>query len=58
MAHGTRHRHQALLDETDPSIHMLGLPKSYSRLGTWLVFAILTGTVLALAVVVLGNLIF
>jgi hypothetical protein len=39
-------------------MHMLGLPKSYSRLGTWLVFAILTGTILALTVVVVGNFIF
>jgi hypothetical protein len=59
MPHETRHRHKAsALDETDTSIYMLGLPQSRPRFGNWFVFAILTGTLLALALVVLGNLIF
>jgi hypothetical protein len=37
---------------------MLGLPKSNSGLGNWCVFAIVTGTILALAVLAVGNLIF
>jgi hypothetical protein len=58
MAQGTKHRRQAgVLGEINPSFYLLGLPKSHPRLGNWLVFAILTGTILALAVFMLGNLI-
>jgi len=59
MAHGTRHGHRRNhFDPADPSIHMLGLPKSHPGLGNWCDFAIVTGTILALAVLVIGNLIF
>jgi hypothetical protein len=59
MPHRTRHsRSISQLSADDPSIHMLGLPKSYSKLRIWCVFAILTGAMLALGVVALGNLIF
>jgi hypothetical protein len=59
MPHGTKHGHQAsVFDEPDPSIYMLVEPQPRPRLGNWFVFAIITGTLLALALVVLGNLIF
>ncbi len=59
MAHGTRHRQHAIrFDQSDLPDHMLGMTKSRPRLGNWFVFAVLTGTVLALVLVVLGNLIF
>lgn len=35
----------------DPSIHMLGEPKSYPQLGRWLVLAILVGAVAAFVLV-------
>jgi hypothetical protein len=40
---------------TDPSLHMLGLPRSRPRLGNWGLVAILAGTLLALAVIVFEN---
>jgi hypothetical protein len=59
MAHGTRHRHQAaFLDEMDPSSYMLGLPRSHTKLGKWLLLTILTGTALALGLFGLETLIF
>jgi hypothetical protein len=59
MPHGTRHgRHENHVEQPDLSVYMLGLPKSHPGLRNWCVFAILTGAILALAVVVLGNLIF
>lgn len=59
MPHGARHRRQmSLADQADGSDYMLALPKSRPRLGNWLMFAILTGMVLALALVALGNVIF
>jgi hypothetical protein len=59
MAHETRHRHHAnYFDQSELPMHMLGMPRSRPQLRTWLLLAILTGTVLALAVVVIGNLIF
>lgn len=59
MAHRTGHRHHAGdFDQADPSIYMLGLSKSRSMSWNWLIFAILTATVLAIGLVVLGNLIF
>jgi hypothetical protein len=59
MPHRTRHaQHVNHFDTDDPSIHMLGLPKSHPKLRIWCVFAILTGAMLALGVVALGNLIF
>jgi hypothetical protein len=59
MAHGTTHRRQAtFLDGTDPSSYMLGLPRSHPNFGKWFVFAILTGTALALLLFVIETLIF
>ncbi len=59
MPHRIRHGHQGNpFGADDPSIHMLGLPKSNPKLRIWCVFAIVTGAMLALAVVALGNLIF
>jgi hypothetical protein len=59
MAHKSRRGNQVeYFDANDPSIHMLGLPKSNPKLRIWCVFAILTGAMLALGVVALGNLIF
>jgi hypothetical protein len=42
-----------LLHGPDPSIHMLGLPKSHPRLGRWLVLAILVGAIAAFLLVTL-----
>jgi hypothetical protein len=42
-------------DQADPSVHMLGLPRSRSRLGNWGVVAIVAGTLLALAVIMFEN---
>ena len=39
----------------DPSIHMLGLPKSYPQLGRWVALAILTGAITAFLLVVLAD---
>jgi hypothetical protein len=59
VAHRASHHHHAdYFDQGDPSIYMLGLPKSHYRFGRWVVLTILAATVLALSVVVLGNLIF
>jgi len=58
VAHRTSHHYADYLDQDDPSIHMLGLPKSHPRFGRWVVLTILAATALALSVVVLGNLIF
>lgn len=59
MAHESRHRHQASYsDQSDVSMHMLGMPKSRPHLRTWLLLAILSGTVLALALCLIGNMIF
>jgi hypothetical protein len=59
VAHRTSHHYHAdYLDQDDPSIYMLGLPKSHHQFGRWVVLTILAATVLALSVVVLGNLIF
>jgi len=53
------HRHHANhFSQTDLSIYMLGLPKSRSRLRNWIVLAVLMGTVLGLAMLALGDLIF
>jgi hypothetical protein len=40
-----------LLHGPDPSVHMLGLPKSYPQLGRWLALAILVGAVAAFLIV-------
>jgi hypothetical protein len=53
-----RRRHVNYFDQPDLSVHMLGVPKSRPQFRTWLLLAILTGTVLALALVLAGNLIF
>jgi hypothetical protein len=42
-----------LLHGPDPSIHMLGLPKSYPHLGRWLVLAIFVGAIAAFLLVTL-----
>jgi hypothetical protein len=56
MRQGTkRTEHRSDWNQTDPSIYMLGLPKSRPRLGTWGVVAVLAGTLLALAVIGLEN---
>jgi hypothetical protein len=44
-----------LLHGADPSIHMLGLPKSYPQLGRWVALAILTGAIAAFLLVVLAD---
>jgi len=41
------------LHGSDPSIHMLGLPKSYPHLGRWLLLTILVGAVAAFLLVAL-----
>ena len=45
----------SLLHGPDPSIHMLGLPKSYPQLGRWVALAILTGALVAFLLVVLAD---
>jgi hypothetical protein len=44
-----------LLHGPDPSIHMLGLPKSYPQLGRWVALAILTGAIVAFLLVALAD---
>jgi uncharacterized protein involved in exopolysaccharide biosynthesis len=44
-----------LLNGPDPSIHMLGLPKSYPQLGRWLALAILGGAITAFLLVALAG---
>jgi hypothetical protein len=59
MVRRTSHRHHAAyFGQADPAEHMLGLPKSHPRLGTWIILTIVAGTILALSVVVLGNFVF
>lgn len=41
--------------QNDPSVHMLGLPKARPRLGTWGLVAVLVGTLLAIAVILLAD---
>jgi hypothetical protein len=56
MRHGTKRADGGnYFDQTDPSVHMLGLPRSRPRLGNWGVVAIVAGTLLALAVVMFEN---
>jgi hypothetical protein len=45
----------SLLHGADPSIHMLGLPKSYPQLGRWVALAILTGAIAAFLLVALAD---
>ena len=40
-----------LLHGPDPSIHMLGLPKTYPHLGRWLALAIIVGAAAAFLLV-------
>lgn len=42
-----------LLHGPDPSIHMLGLPKSHPQLGRWVAMAILAGAIAAAFLVAL-----
>jgi hypothetical protein len=50
----TRHRPNHF-GPTDLSAYILGLPKSRPRLRSWLVLAVVVGTILSFAVFVLGN---
>jgi hypothetical protein len=55
----TRRRgHAGHFDQTDPSVYMLGLPKSRSIHWNWFVFALLTAAALAIGLVALVNLMF
>jgi hypothetical protein len=59
MAHGARRRSQAVsFGEIDPSSHFLEFSRAHARIGKWFLFAIVTGSVLALVLFTLGNLIF
>jgi hypothetical protein len=40
-----------LFGDADPSVHMLGLPKSYPQLGRWVVVAILAGAFAAFGLI-------
>lgn len=40
-----------LFGEADPSVHMLGLPKSHPQLARWVVVAVLAGAVAAFALI-------
>lgn len=40
-----------LFSGLDPSIHMLGLPKSYPQLGRWVAVAIIAGAIVALSLI-------
>jgi hypothetical protein len=40
-----------LFDGTDPSVHMLGLPKSYPQLGRWVATAIVAGALAAFGLI-------
>jgi hypothetical protein len=48
----SRHRRRAhtaeIFKQEDPSIHMLGLPKSHPRLRLWVLLAVLAGALVAL----------
>jgi hypothetical protein len=58
----SRTAHQSLSSRSyshDPiADYMLGLPKSRSLVGNWLVIAVAAGIVLAFVVLAIGNLIF
>ena len=59
MAHGARRHSQAVsFGEIDPSRHFHEFPKAQTRTGKWFLFAIVTGSVLALVLFAIGNLIF
>ncbi|MGC1254847.1 MAG: hypothetical protein WA867_04800 [Candidatus Acidiferrales bacterium] len=40
-----------MFGEADPSVHMLGLPKSHPQLGRWMVIAILAGALAAFGLI-------
>jgi hypothetical protein len=40
-----------LFDGTDPSVHMLGLPKSYPQLARWVAVAIVAGSLAAFGLI-------
>lgn len=42
-----------LFGESDPSVHMLGLPKSHPQLGRWVVVAIVAGAGAAFGLIAL-----
>jgi hypothetical protein len=44
-----------LLHGPDPSVHMLGLPKSYPHLGRWIGLAVLVGIIAAFLLVTLAG---
>jgi hypothetical protein len=59
MVQGRRRRSDAgVFDPADPSIYMLGVPKSRPKLGNWLVFTVLAGAALALVLFGIETLIF
>jgi hypothetical protein len=49
----SRTRGAEIFKQDDPSIHMLGLPKSRPRLRMWVLLAILFGALVALALTTL-----
>jgi hypothetical protein len=49
MAHREKPRGETgFWNQADPSPYMLGVPKSHSKFGSWLVFTVVAGTALAL----------
>jgi hypothetical protein len=40
-----------ILDGQDPSVHLLGLPKSHPQLGRWVALAILAGAIVAFTLI-------
>jgi hypothetical protein len=44
-----------IFSQPDPSIHMLGLPRSRSRLGKWGLFVFIAGILAALVLVAITN---
>jgi hypothetical protein len=44
-----------IFSQPDPSIHMLGVPRSRSRLGKWGLFVFIAGILAALVLVTLTN---
>lgn len=40
-----------LFSGPDPSVHMLGLPKSHPRLGRWVAVAVIAGAIVAVSLI-------
>ncbi|MGA7854971.1 MAG: hypothetical protein WCA15_16720 [Candidatus Acidiferrales bacterium] len=51
VARSSRSASARLFGEADPSVHMLGLPKSHPQLGRWMVIAILAGALAAFGLI-------